>query len=47
MKSNEINKLKELCLELELIPDYVVLFSKSGFTNELKSQKMRVFGYLQ
>lgn len=39
MKSNEINKLKELCLELELIPDYVVLFSKSGFTNELKAQK--------
>ncbi|NVJ52257.1 MAG: hypothetical protein HWD90_01090 [Campylobacteraceae bacterium] len=39
MKSSDVNRLKELCLELDLVPDYVVLFSKSGFTNELKSQK--------
>ncbi|AXH11445.1 DUF234 domain-containing protein [Halarcobacter bivalviorum] len=39
MKNSEIGKLKELCEKLEIVPDYVVLFSKNGFTNELKSQK--------
>jgi len=39
VKKNEINKLREVCQKLEIVPDYVVLFSKSGFTNEVKSLK--------
>ncbi len=39
LKTAEINRLKEICEELEIVPDYVVLFSKSGFTNELKNEK--------
>lgn len=39
MKKSEINRLKELCEKLDLVPDFVMLFSKSGFTNELKSEK--------
>lgn len=39
MKRSEINKLKDLCKTLEIVPDYVILFSKNGFTNELKNEK--------
>ena len=39
MKNTEITKLKDLCTKLDITPDYVMLFSKGGFTNELKSQK--------
>lgn len=39
MKNTHISKLKQLCENLQITPDFVVLFSKSGFTNELKSQK--------
>lgn len=39
MKNSDVSNLKKVCLDLEIIPDYVVLFSKTGFTNELKSQK--------
>lgn len=39
MKKTELNILKEYCEELEITPDFVVLFSKSGFTNELKDEK--------
>jgi len=39
MKKNELSRLKELCDKLEIVPDYVTLFSKKGFTNELKSEK--------
>ena len=39
MKKTEINRLKEICEKLELVPDFVLLFSKKGFTNELKSEK--------
>ena len=39
MKKNELNRLKELCERLEIVPDYVVLFAKKGFTNELKALK--------
>lgn len=39
MKKTEVNRLKELCEKLEIVPDYVALFSKAGFTNELKSEK--------
>lgn len=39
MKNTELTKLKELCSKLDITPDYVMLFSKNGFTNELKSQK--------
>lgn len=39
MKKTELARLKEICENLEIIPDFVILFSKSGFTNELKSEK--------
>jgi len=39
VKKSEINRLKEICEELELVPDYVVLFSKAGFSNEVKGEK--------
>lgn len=39
VKKNEINRLKELCERLEIVPDFVILFSKAGFTNEVKSLK--------
>ena len=39
MKKTEINHLKKLCEDLEIIPDFVVLFSKAGFSNELKAEK--------
>lgn len=39
MKTSEVNRLKEICSQLEIVPDFVVLFSKNGFTNELKAQK--------
>ncbi len=38
-KKSEINRLRELCEKLEIVPDTVVLFSKKGFTNELKAEK--------
>lgn len=38
-KKNEINRLKELCEKLEIVPDFVMLFSKKGFTNEVKGLK--------
>ena len=39
VKKSEINRLKEVCERLEIVPDFVVLFSKAGFTNEVKSLK--------
>lgn len=38
-KKNEINRLKEICDKLEIVPDFVMLFSKKGFTNEVKGLK--------
>jgi hypothetical protein len=35
----ELTKLKEKCAIAELTPDIYVIFSKSGFSNELKSEK--------
>lgn len=39
IKKSELNRLKELCNKLDIVPDFVVLFSKKGFTNELKALK--------
>lgn len=38
-KKSELTKLKEQCAKAELEPDIFVLFSKSGFSNELKKEK--------
>lgn len=38
-KKNEINRLKDICKKLDIVPDFVVLFSKKGFTNEVKALK--------
>ena len=39
LKSATLNELKSQCEKLEIVPDYVVIFSKSGYTNEFKSLK--------
>lgn len=39
MKKSELSKLKESCKEADLKADIFVLFSKSGFSNELKNEK--------
>lgn len=39
VKKSELSKLKEKCSLAELKPDILVLFSKNGFTNELKLLK--------
>ena len=39
MKKSELTKLKETCAKVELKPDIYVLFSKNGFSNELKNEK--------
>jgi uncharacterized protein len=39
LKKNEFNKLKEDAASIDLNPEILVLFSKNGFSNELKSQK--------
>ncbi len=39
MKKSDLTKLKESCKEADLKADIFVLFSKSGFSNELKSEK--------
>ena len=39
MKKSELSKLKEVCETVELKPDIYLLFSKSGFSNELKNEK--------
>ena len=39
IKKNELNKLKDDCNSIDLKVDYFTLFSKSGFSSELKSQK--------
>ena len=39
IKKSELNKLKEKCKKVEIIPDIYVLFSKKGYSNELKSLK--------
>ncbi len=39
IKKNELNKLKEDCKAIDLNVDTFVIFSKSGFSSELKSQK--------
>ncbi len=36
---SELTKLKEKCAKAELSPDIYVIFSKSGFSNELKKEK--------
>jgi hypothetical protein len=38
-KKTELTKLKELCEAAELSPDVLMVISKNGFTNELKSMK--------
>ncbi len=38
-KKSELTKLKENCAKAELEPDIYVLFSKNGFSNELKKEK--------
>ena len=38
-KKSELNRLKELCAKAELEPDILLLFSKNGFSNELKKEK--------
>jgi hypothetical protein len=39
IKKNELNKLKEDCNSIDLKVDIFALFSKNGFSNEVKSQK--------
>ncbi len=39
IKKNELNKLKDDCKAVDLNVDIFVLFSKGGFSSELKSQK--------
>lgn len=39
LKKSELTKLKEDCATIGLTPDIFVLFTKKGFTTELKSQK--------
>ena len=39
IKKNELNKLKEDCNSIDLKVDIFGLFSKNGFSSELKSQK--------
>jgi len=38
-KKSELNKLKESCKAADLKADIYVIFSKSGFSNELKNEK--------
>ncbi len=38
-KKSELTKLKEQCAKADLEPDIFVIFSKSGFSNELKKEK--------
>jgi len=38
-KKSELTKLKEQCAKAQLEPDVFVIFSKSGFSNELKKEK--------
>lgn len=39
MKKSDLTKLKESCKEADLKADIFILFSKSGFSNELKTEK--------
>jgi len=39
MKKSDLRKLKASCKEADLKADIFILFSKSGFSNELKSEK--------
>ena len=38
-KKSELTKLKEQCAKVELDPDIFIIFSKSGYSNELKKEK--------
>jgi hypothetical protein len=38
-KKSELTKLKEQCAMAQLEPEIFVIFSKSGFSNELKKEK--------
>jgi len=38
-KKSELNKLKETCEKIDLPADIFIIFSKSGFSNELKNEK--------
>lgn len=38
-KKSDLTKLKEQCAKAELDPDIYLLFSKNGFSNELKKEK--------
>lgn len=38
-KKSELTKLKEQCGKADLAPDIFIVFSKSGFSNELKKEK--------
>lgn len=38
-KKSELTKLKEQCSKAELSPDIYLIFSKGGFSNELKKEK--------
>ncbi|MFK5881388.1 MAG: DUF234 domain-containing protein [Sulfurospirillum sp.] len=39
VKKSELTKLKENCKTVGIEPDFLLLFAKKGFTNELKSMK--------
>lgn len=39
IKKNELNRIKILCEKLDINPTYVTLFSKKGFSKELKDLK--------
>jgi len=43
IKKNELNKLVDDCSSLQIDPDILILFSKSGFSSELKSLKSEKF----
>ena len=38
-KKSEVSKLKEQCAKIEIDADVLIIFSKSGFSNELKKEK--------
>lgn len=38
-KKSELTKLKETCAKIDLPADIFIIFSKSGFSNELKNEK--------
>ncbi len=43
LKKSELNRLVDDCSNLQIDPDILILFSKSGFSSELKSLKSEKF----